>query len=125
MDDAAVEARIRLMTQAAEDPKLTDSEVSDLVELARVPDLLRRRPGETGYEPTWEIYSVVAMGWMIKAAKVAGLNDVSGEGGSGLKLSQQHAQCLKMADLYNNMAANVTPVRDTAIWPTWVGNLNG
>ncbi len=125
MDDTSAKAQISFMAAATADPPLADGDLDELVKLSRVPDLLGRKYGEDGYEPTYELYSVVATAWLIKAGRVAGNIDLSGSGGAGLKLSQQHAQCLKMAEYYNNMANNTPPQHQVATWPTWVGNLNG
>ncbi len=88
-----VEARalIEDETQWRAAPALSAAEVDRLLSRARVTDANGYEPDAVGYTDTYSLASVngsIAMGWRMKAGKVAGAYDVKA-GDAEAKLSQQ------------------------------------
>lgn len=95
------EARARIEDETAWDsaPALTVAEVDRLLERAQVTDENGLEPEEVGYVPTYttqSVYAVVAMGFRMKAAKVAGQYDLKAED-VDLKRSQQYTALSRSA----------------------------
>ncbi len=106
MTAAEARARIEDDVQWQADPALTTPEVDRLLARARVVDAAGVAPGGTGYADPYTAASLdraVALGWEWKAGRLAGeAFDVSGD--VGAKLSQQIANCERMADRFARRA---------------------
>jgi hypothetical protein len=99
MTEAEARARIEDETQWATAPALSVAEVDRLLARARVTDENGVEPDDDGYIATYTLPSVayaVAMGFRMKAAKVAGQYDLRA-GDVDLKRSQQVAQLSRRA----------------------------
>jgi hypothetical protein len=95
MDESEARARIEDETAWQEAPALSRAEVDRLLARARVVDAGGRWPGDDGYLPTYSERSVnraIAAGFRVKAAKVAGQEDV--RAGSAAAQRSQKAEAL-------------------------------
>lgn len=94
MTAAEARAAIEHLTQWQADPALTSAEVDWLLTQALTTDAAGAAPGDAAYADTYTTASVnhaVALGFDLKAAKVAGAYDVKA-GGAEARLSQQATQ---------------------------------
>jgi hypothetical protein len=100
------EARARLeeMLQIDAEPTLGLSSVDDLLEFAKRVDSNRLAPGDTDWEPTWDLNAAAAEGWRRKAGAVAGRFNVTVDG-DALSRAQAFGHCLQMAERYANRVA--------------------
>src|SRR5215470_12632352 len=81
------------------DPALTDGEVDELLGQSSVIDHLGNIPTTEDWEPTYDLNSAAAAGWLIKAARAASLVEVDPPG-SGLFTSKVFDNCRAMARVY-------------------------
>lgn len=91
MTTAEARALIEDETQWASAPALSVAEVDRLLARALITDENGYEPDDVGYTATYSLASVnaaIAMGWRMKAGKVAGAYDVKA-GDAEAKLSQQ------------------------------------
>ena len=95
MTEAQAAARIAALCAANSDPALTAPELIQCVEAARRADSAGLAPGAAGWVPTFDLWAGAALGWELKAAKVAGAFDFSA-GGESYSRSQmlRHFQAM-------------------------------
>lgn len=100
LNEQRFRARVRRLTAYDYEPKLTDADIDDLVEMSRRPDALGRLPSETGWIPTYDLAVAVSNGWETKAARAAG--DFRFEEDNQVFYREQVADhCMKMAKRWN------------------------
>lgn len=99
MTDPEALARLTLMVSATSVPTLDNTELADLLELARRADRYGLYPSDTGWTGTFDLNSAAAEGWRRKAGKVAGAFSFTADGDSYSE-AQVYAQCLQMAAQY-------------------------
>jgi len=94
-EDEAFE-EISLLTQAETEPKLVIEELKLLVKRAKRVDDQRRVPTDNLWTPTWNIAASVALGWEMKAGKVATGYDFQ-SADQKFSRSQMYQQLMKVA----------------------------
>jgi hypothetical protein len=99
-----VRERIILFTMAATEPVLTENEITQLVEFSKREDAQRLPPTDENWTPTWQINASIAMGWELKAAKVATAVDVQ-SGRQRISRNQMFANFMTMADKWKRRGA--------------------
>lgn len=106
MTETEARARLERMVAPTLAPVLSYADVSDLMSVARRPDINGVLPSETGWVPTWDLDAAAAAGWEIKAGRVASEFAFS-EDGQSFRREQVHAACLNMAKLYRRGTGSV------------------
>lgn len=95
--------QIEILTQAETEPKLAIVELKLLVSRAKRVDDRRRLPSDVNWTPTFNIGAAVALGWEMKAAKVATAVDFKSADQS-LTRSQLYAQLMKVSNEWRKRA---------------------
>lgn len=95
--EAQIRAEIIRFTQAERQPILDEEEIDDLVARSKREDGEKRPPTDEDWEPTWNINAAVALGWELKAGKLATDFDIR-SADQDLKRSQAYEMCLRQAD---------------------------
>lgn len=116
MTEAEARARIEDATQWQASPALTAEEVDRLVARARVADADDVAPGDDGYIATFteaSLNAAIRDGFLMKAAKVAGQEDVSA-GGASARRSQKADALRRQGQGYAGIGA-VTLTTATAL----------
>jgi hypothetical protein len=94
------------------EPALTDGEVDELLGQSSVADSLGNTPSAVDWEPTYDLNTAAAAGWLVKAARAASLVEVDPPG-SGLFTSKVFDNCRAMARVYSRKrVATVTTSTD-------------
>jgi hypothetical protein len=100
-----VRERLIVLTMARSEPTLTETEITQLVEFSKREDQNRVPPSDTdNWLPTWLINGSVAMGWEMKAGKVAASVDVA-SGRQKISRSQMFTNFMAMADRWRRRSA--------------------
>ena len=96
------EARVQLERMTAHDtpPALTETEVVDLVEQARVHDPAGLNPDDEGWTPTYNLQRAAKTGWEWKAARASG-NFAFAADGERFDRDQVYEHCMAMARHYS------------------------
>jgi hypothetical protein len=90
-------------------PLLTDGEIDELLLQASIPDKEGVGPTSEDWEPTYDLNSAAAAGWLIKAGRAASTTET--EPDSVNVTSRVFANCLRMSRIYSDKRA--TSVRVT------------
>lgn len=96
--DAALN-RLKRLAAADVDPKLSPSDLVDILEASRSRDRFGVLPIITGWESTYDMNRAAAEAWDTKAAKAAGDHDFSADGAS-YSASQVVKHCREQASMY-------------------------
>lgn len=104
MNDASALYRLKQMVAADDRPTLSQGEVRDLLEMAKLADSEDRAPTDPEWVPSYNLNLAAAEGWRQKAGKVAAKFRVQG-GGQTLARDQVHRHCLRMAEQYEKKLA--------------------
>lgn len=104
MDAAAVEATIRRRTAAADWPALTGDDVAACVDAARVGDSAGLAPTDPDWTPVWCVAAGIALGWELKALKVAGAYEFTA-GGDTFKRDALFGRFMALAKRYRAITA--------------------
>ena len=103
------------MVDASGNPPLTREDLNDLLEDARLPDALGRRPGMDGYAPTFDLNRAAMEGWRRKAGRVAGNFSFSADNANynkGEVLAHMEAMVAQYAAKVHGSTAMAPPPRD-------------
>lgn len=84
-------------TQAEREPALDSEEIDELVLRSKRPDSSNRPPTDESWEPTWNINAAVALGWELKASRLATDFDIR-SADQDMKRSQAYEMCLRQSD---------------------------
>lgn len=98
--------RIERLTQASSYPELDDTDIDELLRLARRTDTDGVLPSESGWVATYDVNAAVSLGWEWKAGKAAGDFRFSTDG-QAFNREQVFAHCMAMARRYSS-AGSVT-----------------
>jgi hypothetical protein len=95
-------ARLRINTQAASEPVLTEQELDDLLSMYALEDADGLAPDEVGWSGTWDMAAASRKGWLLKAGKV--VSDVTYQAdGASYSQSDMHAHCMAMAQSFGQV----------------------
>lgn len=109
-----VRDRIVALTLAATEPVLTEEEINFLVNRCKRVDINGVTADDDLWEPTWSLNSSVAMGWELKAAKVATAVDVA-TAKTKLSRSQLFDQLMKMADRWRRRVLDAIDIPSSMV----------
>lgn len=115
---------IRICTEAGTCPTLSGDELRLLLRKAKRADSRNRPPSDAAWEPTWNLPYAIAMGWRLKAGKVAGAYDMS-SGPTRMSRSQFRAHCLSQAKEWSKRASEAVTLPGTWRRATILGETNG
>jgi hypothetical protein len=104
MDRTAAELRLKSMTAWDEDPALSQEEIDDLLEQAKVPDADGLAITDAAWDPTWDLNFAASKGWDLKAGKVVNRFRFE-EDNQVFHRNQIHDHCLAMSKRYGRGAA--------------------
>lgn len=95
------EARARVMTlvDSETDPVLASADIDVLLDMAKEVDINGVRPGETGWENTYNVHYAVAQGWLLKAGRLAN-RYLFMTGGKMFSRQQYYDHCMKLYRTY-------------------------
>jgi len=103
-------AELETMVSASSDPALSSDEVTSLLLKSKRADRFGVRPGDDGWEETWDLDSAAAKGWERKAGKAASRVDFSADG-ANIRGSQTYEACMKIAATYAAKIVTSAPTR--------------
>lgn len=93
------EDKLKRMTAWDAEPALTETEIGELLAAAQVADESGASPQNDDWEPTYDLNSAAANGWLIKAARAVNTTETEPE---SLNVSSKiFGNCLKMAQVYS------------------------
>lgn len=93
------EDKLKRITAWDAEPALTETEIGELLAGAQVADESGVSPQNDDWEPTYDLNSAAANGWLIKAARAANTTETEPE---SLNVSSKiFDNCLKMARMYS------------------------
>lgn len=107
-------AFLRALTDAGNDPVLTQADLDRLLPLGQVADASGVAPGGAGYIPTYtyrSLFRPTRAGWLEKAAKAANRFDVGGGSGVSFERSQVWQNCIAMAARYEAVGPGIGTIR--------------
>ena len=107
----AEEARtkIALLCAAEEDPVLDETQLDDLVAVARRPDSEEYVYGDSEWTETYDTDAAVAEGWRRKAGLAAARFNFA-EDGQRFDRAQIYAQCIQQAEQYARRSMGSIPI---------------
>lgn len=107
--------KLRRMVDADGAPPLSREDLGDLLDDARQPDGLGRRPGLDGYVETFDLNRAAMEGWRRKAGRVAGHFTFTADNASynkGEILAHMEAMVAQYAAKVHGSTSAPTPVRE-------------
>ena len=107
------------MVSATEAPVLSREDLGDLLDEARIPDELGRRPGTDGYVERFDLNRAAMEGWRRKAGRVAGNFTFSADNASynkGEVLAHMEAMVAQYAAKVHGSVGVPAPVRENYDW---------
>jgi hypothetical protein len=116
MTEAEAEARLRAITSASEEPDLTDADVAAMMDVSRLADAAGMVYTDAGWDPTWDLNRGAALGWTIKAGRVANRFAFDADGAK-YDRNQIHQHCVAMAQIFRNKVAGTSRVRGQGALP--------
>jgi hypothetical protein len=121
--EAEVRERISLLTLATTEPTLSDDELDVLVARCKRVDINGIFADDANWEATWSLNSSIALGWEIKAGKVATAVDVA-TAKTKLTRSQMYDQLMKMADRWRRRVMDAIEIPSSMVGklPTVLNN---
>jgi hypothetical protein len=93
------EDKLKRMTAWDAEPELTETEIDELLAAAQVADENGASPQNDDWDPTYDLNSAAASGWLIKAARAA--NTTETEPDSLNVSSKIFDNCMQMARIYS------------------------
>lgn len=99
MTEEEARAEIILFTDANSAPVLASSEIDLLVSKARRQDYLKRFPSHDDWRPTWNLAYSIALGWQIKAGRLAGRTSFSVKGQT-YNRDQFYKHCMEQVEAW-------------------------
>lgn len=99
MDEGQARLRLERMVAADVEPTLSNTDIDDLLDVARRADSEGRAPSDEDWEPTFDLDAAAAEGWRTKAGRVAPRFGVTLDGGT-LHRQQIYVHCMSQATLY-------------------------
>lgn len=91
--------KLKKMTAWDTEPALADTELDELLAAAALSDAAGLLPSDPAWQPTYDLDSAAAEGWLIKAGRAAAL--VESEPGTGVLTSKVFENCRAMARHYD------------------------
>ena len=91
--------RLRMMTDAATAPALSEDELAELLAVSRLADSAGTAPLAATWIPSYDLNRGAAEGWRWKAAKVTTAYDFTADGAT-FNRSQMREACEKQASIY-------------------------
>jgi hypothetical protein len=110
--EAEVRTRISLLTLATVEPTLTSDELDVLVAQSKRIDAQGLTVDDASWSPTWSLNGAIALGWELKAAKVALAFDVQ-TSKTKLTRSQMYTNCMAMADRWRRRVMDAIQIKSS------------
>lgn len=125
MDETAARDNLAAMVGMDDIPTISAVDFELLVTYAQIRDSAGVRPSDAGWVPTYDLNRAAARGWRWKAAKIASVYNVSGDGRS-LSRAQWFDHCLEMVKLYSSSSLGTVVVGAQGVpgYTDVIGNLN-
>ncbi len=82
-------------------PVLTEADVDELLVQSSMADASGIAPESAGWEPTYDLNTAAAAGWLIKAGRVSDQVEAD-PSGSGIFTSKVFDNCCRMARIYRS-----------------------
>lgn len=92
-------ARLSLLTDAQSEPRLSVSDLDDLLRRARVPDENNVGPDEVGWIETYNVNHAASLGWKVKQGRLTNAY-LFMSGGKMLSRNQMFDHCERMSRRY-------------------------
>ncbi len=95
MTEAEARARIVLYLDPSVEPVIAAGEIDVLLDMSRRVDVSGVRPGDTNWEPTFDINYAVAQGWLVKASRLTE-RYLFMDAGKMFSRNQYYEHCMEM-----------------------------
>ena len=95
--------RLKKLIASAEEPILSDAEIDELLAASAVADGAGLGPESEDWDPSYDLNSAAAEGWMVKAARSASTTETDPD--SLAVTSRVFENCIRMAQLYSRKRA--------------------
>lgn len=114
--------KLKIMTAAGSEPKLSNEELETLLASFTAPDPDGNGPNDPEWVPTYRLKAAAAEGWRWKAAKASELisSDLDGD---RMSANQVFEHCERMVKIYSRGSASVSVLTthlgsEGVPWPT-------